>query len=42
MYHCIVFLEQSIHNIIIVLYTVTVVHVSGLLPRFQVDVYIPV
>ena len=42
---CIVFLKQSIHNyynIIIVLYTVTVVYVSGLLPRFQVDVYIPI
>ena len=42
---CIVFLKQFIHNyynIIIVLYTVTVVYVSGLLPRFQVDVYIPI
>ena len=42
---CIVFLKQSIHNyynIIIALYTVTVVHVSGLLTRFQVDVYIPI
>ena len=42
---CIVFLKKSIHsyyNIIIVLYTVTVVYVSGLLPRFQVDVYIPI
>ena len=38
---CIVFLKKSIHsyyNIIIALYTVTVVYVSGLLPRFQVQV----
>ena len=42
---CIVFLKKSIHsyyNIIIALYTVTVVYVSGLIPRFQVDVYIPI